>query len=227
MELRVKLWHNLVMPILKWVLIFSVLGIVLIAILYFFVWHNGSDNDSSLTPAPSPLSSEGPPDVIDNDLALPIADFKNRISKKSFGIYVTPQNSPVQPERFQGFHTGVDVEYEDISTDVPVFALEEGTVVFSQTVSGYGGVVIIEFPFEGQILNALYGHLRPESMAQVGQGVKKGDQIGVLGTGYTSETDNERKHLHFAILSDNRIDLRGYVQDQPELSGWVDPMSLY
>ena len=36
-----------------------------------------------------------------------------RITKKPFGIFITTQNSPVQPERFSGYHTGVDVEYKD------------------------------------------------------------------------------------------------------------------
>lgn len=48
-------------------------------------------------------------------IVLPIAEFEKRITKKPFGIYITPQNSPVQPERFTGYHTGVDVEYEDIT----------------------------------------------------------------------------------------------------------------
>jgi len=40
-------------------------------------------------------------------------------------------------------------------------------------------------------------------------------------------TDGERSHLHFAILSDNRIDVRGYVQSESELLGWIDPVILY
>jgi hypothetical protein len=36
---------------------------------------------------------------------------KAGLQKKPFGIYITPENSPVQPENFTGYHTGIDVEY--------------------------------------------------------------------------------------------------------------------
>jgi hypothetical protein len=35
----------------------------------------------------------------------PLDRASGRVTKKPFGIFVTPQNSPVQPERFRGFHT--------------------------------------------------------------------------------------------------------------------------
>ncbi len=81
---------------------------------------------------------------------------------------------------------------------------------------------MMEIDLAGIKHTILYGHIRPSSLPSVGQVVKKGDQIGLLGTGYSTETDGERRHLHFAILSDNRIDIKGYVQNQNQLSGWVD-----
>ncbi|OHA53787.1 MAG: hypothetical protein A2991_00885 [Candidatus Terrybacteria bacterium RIFCSPLOWO2_01_FULL_58_14] len=57
--------------------------------------------------------------------------------------------------------------------------------------------------------------------------VAAGERIGVLGAGDTSETDGERKHLHFAILKDGAVDLRGYVQNQSELSLWYDPFTFF
>jgi len=39
-------------------------------------------------------------------------------------IYITPQTSPVQPERFTGYHTGVDVEYNDIKSEQADFTLD-------------------------------------------------------------------------------------------------------
>ncbi len=161
------------------------------------------------------------------DLAFPIDQFEKRITKKPFGIFITPQNSPVQPERFQGYHTGVDIEYGDVTSNVPVYALADATVVLARRASGYGGVLVIRFKIKGVERTALYGHLQPASLPSVGQKVKKGETIGLLGTGYSPETDGERKHLHFAILNNDRIDLRGYVQKKSELSGWLDPLSLY
>lgn len=160
-------------------------------------------------------------------LAFPIDQFKERITKKPFGIYITPQNSPVSPERFTGYHTGADIEYEDAAADVPVYAIADGKIVLARTASGYGGVMIFQTILDdNQNHSILYGHIRPSSLPKIGE-IKKGDQIGLLGTGYSAETDNERRHLHFAVLSDDRIDIKGYVQNKSELSGWLDPVSFY
>jgi len=156
-----------------------------------------------------------------------IADFKARITKKTFGQYITPQNSPVQPERFTGYHTGVDVEYQDIATDVSVYTIADGRIVLSETASGYGGVFMMEFSFDGQTYAALYGHIRPSSLPKTGTEYKKGQQIAVLGTGYSKETDNERRHLHFGILKGSSTNIKGYVSTQSQLSPWIDPLSLY
>lgn len=40
----------------------------------------------------------------------PLMGPEERITKKPFGVFVTPQNSPVNPERFRGYHTGTDFE---------------------------------------------------------------------------------------------------------------------
>lgn len=157
----------------------------------------------------------------------PIAEFKSRISKKFFGTYVTPQNSPVQPERFTGYHTAVDVEYADVTGEVPVIAVADGTVVSSQVVDGYGGVILIKHTINGLTYVAVYGHLDPKSLVANNKTVKAGDPIGVLGDGGSSETDGERKHLHFGLVKGGGINLKGYVSTQTELSAWADPLSFY
>lgn len=161
-----------------------------------------------------------------NGVVPPIAQFKPRITKKFFGTYVTPTNSPVTPERFTGYHTGVDVEYQDVETDVPVYAISDGVVVSSESGSGYGGVMVIKHQIKNQTLFATYGHLRLSSMLKTDSQVKFGQQIGVLGTGYSPETDGERRHLHFGISIINTN--RGYVATLSELhTSWIDPLSLY
>lgn len=225
-----------------------ILIVILILVAGFLIWwgltkskkQNSSPNTSvsaSLSPSPSfsavpiisesPLVSPTPSQTPAATYAEPVTEFKTRITKKPFGIYIDPATSPVQPERFSGYHTGADAEYQDVSVDVPVYALADGTIVYSQYVSGYGGMFMMEFSIDGVKHNALYGHIRPSSLPNVGDGVSKGQQIAVLGTGYSTETDGERRHLHFSILSDNRIDVRGYVQNESELSGWIDPIILY
>ena len=221
-----------------------VLIIVLILVAGFLIWWRLSKNKkqttvpsitASVNPSfsavpilsESPLVSPTPSQTPVAKYAEPVAEFKSRITKKSFGIYIDPATSPVQPERFSGYHNAVDVEYQDVTEDVPVYALADGTIVYSDIVSGYGGMFMIEFDIDGVKHKALYGHIRPSSLPGLGQTFSKGQQIAVLGTGYSTETDGERRHLHFSILSDNRIDMRGYVQNESELSGWVDPLNLY
>jgi murein DD-endopeptidase MepM/ murein hydrolase activator NlpD len=159
--------------------------------------------------------------------AYPVDEFKKRITKKNFGLFISPGKSPVKPERFTGYHTGVDVEYQDIKSDIPVYAIADGTVVFSKIVSGYGGVFIIEIKLKSLSYTILYGHIRPASLPENGQKVYKGEKLALLGTGYSVETDGERRHLHFSVLPGNHIDLRGYVQRKNQLSGWIDPLTLY
>ncbi len=162
-----------------------------------------------------------------SSLLPPIDGFRERITKKPFGIYITPATSPVQPERFTGWHTGVDVEYDDVAAQVPVRAIAAGEVVVARTASGYGGVVAIRHTVQGEKVVALYGHLKPASIPRVEQTVRAGEQICVLGEGGTAETDGERKHLHFAVRKDTRPDIRGYVSGKEELERWHNPVELY
>lgn len=181
-----------------------------------------STSSKSSTSSTSSLSSPNP------NLDYPIAGFTSRITKKPFGIYITPQTSPVQPERFTGYHTGTDIEYGDITSDVPVYAISDATVRYIGTVSGYGGVIILEAPINGQDDTLLYGHIRLSSATvKVGEAVSKGQKIAVLGTAYSAETDGERRHLHFAIHKGTSIVFLGYVQQKSQLSDWIDPQTIY
>ncbi len=165
------------------------------------------------------------PDAELSSVYYPLQDFLPRITKKRFGQYITPQNSPVSPERFSGYHTGVDAEAGDDQGDVPVYAVANGQVKLRRTVDGYGGVVMIEQAVDGQTLTALYGHLDIASVTlTVGDVVTAGQKIGVLGTGGTAETDGERQHLHFGLLVGVSTNLKGYVSRDSDLSPWLDPL---
>lgn len=208
---------------MKKIYILILLIIVLFAGGVFIYWKEKTPTPPTISSTPTPTQTTNKTSTF----AYPVADFSNRITKKPFGIYITPATSPVQPERFTGYHTGTDIEYQDVSTDVPVYAIADGKVVLSKTASGYGGVFLVEIEIDGAKHNILYGHIRQSSLPKVGTQIKKGDQLAVLGTGYSSETDGERRHLHFAVLSANRLDIKGYVQNKSQLSGWIDPVSLY
>lgn len=218
----------------KYIILIIVIIILAIYPAYLFLNRYQSQTSSPSDDVPSPQTDTDniPTDenVIGkaeyNTPVYPIAEFKSRITKKPFGIKITPQDSPVSPERFSGYHTGTDIEYQDVSKDVPIFAITDGIITLSRTVSGYGGVLILESRLD-KTRSIIYGHIRPSSLPTLGSQFKKGDQIGLLGIGFSSETNNERRHLHFGILSDNRTDVTGYVPSESALSGWIDPTILY
>lgn len=155
----------------------------------------------------------------------PIENYLEKVTKKSFGTYVTPTNSPVQPERFTGYHTAIDVEGNTEEEDTTVFAIAEGTITMKSTVDGYGGVLLIEHTIDNKTVTAIYGHLRFSSIDKSeGDEVRAGEQIALLGTGYSTETGGERKHLHFGLISGSSKNLKGYVQNKADLDGWLDPI---
>ncbi len=155
----------------------------------------------------------------------PISRAQERVTKKFFGTHVTPSSSPVQPERFSGYHTGVDFETfpEEQSVDVPIVSACAGTVRFAGRVSGYGGVLIQQCTYEDQPVTVLYGHLNERSLAaRVGDDLQAGAPVGLLGKGYSTETDGERKHLHFGIHRGTTENFRGYVSSLDQLNQWID-----
>lgn len=174
-----------------------------------------------------PVAPENIQESTPSALVEPVQDFKQRITKKPFGIHITPNNSPASPERFTGYHTGADAELGDVAGEVPVQAIADGKVLYSNLGSGYGGVMSVRHQIGTETITAIYGHLKPESMLAVGTQVTKGQQIGILGQGYSHETDGERKHLHFGIHKGAEVNLHGYVATKEELAGWEDPQKIF
>lgn len=170
--------------------------------------------------------------VFDNDAAgfvAPLNQVKDRVTKKKFGTYITPQKSPVQPERFKGYHTGADFEIlpgeENIA--VPVKTICGGPLRVKQIVEGYGGVTIQECLYNAEAVSVIYGHLDLASIsAAEGNYLAPGTFLGNLGAAFSAETDGERRHLHLGIYLGQAADLRGYVQDSGELALWLDPLTV-
>ncbi len=183
-------------------------------------------------------------------LVEPVDSFAKRVSKKPFGIFVSPENSPVSPERFRGYHTGVDAEIfmGEEKKNIFVSAVADGTVVSVRFATGYGGLVVIEHEIKGSVPNiiegkkiyGIYGHIRLSSIIiRSNDFVKAGDIIGVLGEAYSDDTGGERKHLHFGLFSAgadpafggqflNSIpDIRGYVERKEELQNWLNPLQFF
>jgi hypothetical protein len=196
----------------------SVIIVLIIAIIAFFVYKNEAKAPTQMgTPKAGQTQAVSSRDSI-YDTAW--------ITKKPFGIYITPANSPVQPEKFTGYHTGVDFETTpaEANLNVPVPAFCDGKLLLKKYATGYGGVAVESCVLNGRAVTIIYGHLRLASITPaVGQALQKGDFIGNLGRGYSTETDGERKHLHVGIHLGTAINILGYVQKQSDLSAWLDP----
>lgn len=202
----------------------------------------GISSNTTNTNAPSPVATstapaKSPPPIPTPALAPnpvtkvvpPISRPEIRITKKFFGTYITPQNSPVSPERFTGYHTGLDFETfpEEQNTDVAVNAICRGKLLRKGYASGYGGYAVESCEINSQAVTVVYGHLRQSSIKPaLGQELSIGAFLAVLGTGYSQETDGERKHLHLGVHIGSVLNIKGYVQTKSELSGWLDPQSL-
>jgi len=177
-------------------------------------------------PAPlPPLQENAAPSPV-YKLPPPLPDPLKRATKKPFGLEVSPTNSPVSPERFSGFHTGLDFETfpEEQDRDVPVAAICDGPLLVKRTASGYGGVAVQSCRLDGRDATVVYGHLRLTSInAKSGDRLAVGDRLGLLGRGFSPETDGERKHLHLGIHLGTGINIRGYVSRRSDLAQWLDP----
>jgi len=155
----------------------------------------------------------------------PISNALGRVTKKPFGIKISPEDSPVRPERFSGYHTGVDFETtaDEQKIDIDVMAICDGKIIYKDWVNGYGGVVIESCVIDKQTVTVIYGHLKLASvLLKTGSTIKAGEKLAVLGQAYSSETNGERKHLHLAIHQGDKINLLGYAKNKADLVNWVD-----
>lgn len=179
-------------------------------------------------PVPAPIQT--PTVAPKTILTAPLSDALGRVTKKPFGLYVTPKNSPVSPERFQGYHTGADFETmpDEQNTDVPITAVCTGPLLMKKWATGYGGVAVQQCDIDKQAVTVVYGHLKLASIQpSVGDQMTAGQSFAVLGKGNSTETDGERKHLHLAIHKGTAINILGYVQKQSQLDQWLDPMPYF
>ncbi len=173
----------------------------------------------------APATTPKPASANQSLFTQPISLALSRVTKKPFAIYITPQNSPISPEKFTGYHTGVDFEIltGEKNADVPIYAICTGTLALKKYASGYGGVAVQSCGLNGQDITVIYGHLKLAGInLKTGDKIMAGEPIDILGKGYSTETDGERKHLHLGIHQGSDINLLGYVQNAAELTNWID-----
>lgn len=188
----------------------------------------------AVTSAPSPSATAAP---VARNVAVPIDGFFDRQTLNRFGTQVTEEFRAAHRDlfpaatseypKFYGYHAAADAEYSapsEASTQAPVRAIAPGTVVYKDSVTGYGGLIIVRHETPERI-TSLYGHVRlSDSPVNVGDQVTTGQVIAYLGAPFSAETSGERKHLHFGIHKGSETDLQGYEPNESALNaGWYDP----
>ena len=99
------------------------------------------------------------------------------------------------------FHEGIDL---GIPADVKAPAAADGTVTFAGWAGGYGNYIVVEMA-DGT--SFAYGHLN-DIWVNVGDKVKKGDIIGLVGSTGTSTGD----HMHIEhIVNGERVDPYDFI----------------
>lgn len=133
--------------------------------------------------------------------------------------------SPFGP-RAGGFHFGVDFGFPGGSADRPVYAIDDGTVLYSGAAQGYGGPdpagwLVIEAP-DGQVWE--YGHIVREPHVRTGVRVKAGEVIARINPDSASN-GGTAPHLHLSFMID------GYQPNNkqdplPVLGGAREPAAI-
>lgn len=220
----------------KIVIVFSALLLMIAALAgqQFLTWSYPQTS----VPGPQPMAIvEKLPQTVDEVLAAettvlpllravfgdPISQARRRVTKKPFGLEIIPGHSPVENDRFSGFHVGVDFETfaDEAESDVAIFAVCDGPLVLKGFAKGYGGVAVQECELSGEKVSVIYGHLKEESIEpDFKEHVTAGQKIAVLGKGHSPETDGVRKHLHLGVRVGSTEDIRGYVKDPLEMEQW-------
>jgi murein DD-endopeptidase MepM/ murein hydrolase activator NlpD len=127
------------------------------------------------------------------------------------------------------YHLGEDWNAESgYSSDLgqPVYAIANGTVVFSEPVDGtWGNVLIIRHQMpDGSQMESLYGHVQ-KLLKSKDSVVKRGDLVATIGDANGVYAD--AAHLHFEIRTQSCTDWWGFpgkgYSFNSNVAGWVDP----
>lgn len=216
-------------------IVFVVLSaaLILIAGWTFFLWSDNTkdipvENVEKVENVESKAIEEIDISTVEKDknFVAPMDRFEGRVTKKDFGMYITPETSPVADDNFRGFHTGVDWEIfnDEMDVEVPIRTICSGKLTYKKFVSGYGGAAVQECELEENYVTVIYGHMDLASIKfAIGEKIEAGKILGNLGEHKSVETDGARKHLHLGIHNGGDIELRGYVGSNEELSRWIDP----
>ncbi|NLT14691.1 MAG: SH3 domain-containing protein [Clostridiales bacterium] len=113
---------------------------------------------------------------------------------KSSMLWPVPASYKIN--QYFGTHKGIDIgaSVRGVPGDT-IIAAQQGKVVYSGWLNGYGYVVFINSVFKGQLIQTRYGHLNSTPPVKAGDTVGTGQVLGYMGNSGTSTG----VHLHFEV----------------------------
>lgn len=144
------------------------------------------------------------------------------------GIYRAHHTSGVFENKF---HAAEDCAAEP---GTPVYAVADGVISFSDSMAGYGWLIIVDHPEHD--VYSLYGHLSTRRWKKESGVVEKGELIAHIGdsdeNGSSSKYGQVYPHLHFGIRRGSKADYSGsgdrrwqagWTRACPDSIGWLSP----
>lgn len=128
----------------------------------------------------------------------------------------TPIMTPAGPT--SPFHAGLDLP---APSGTPIYCPVDELLITAEGAAqnGYGNVVFGSTPDGYQLV---FAHMRSGAHAGLGNLLKRGDLIGLVGTTGASTGD----HLHFGVMAPGSIKITD-VNTWVAADLWVDPMTLF
>ncbi len=115
----------------------------------------------------------------------------------AFGYRTSPQTGGRE------FHKGLDIAGR---MGTPIYAAADGQVIYATSKRSLGIAVKMR---HGYGIETVYGHMQ-ETLVKPGQTVKRGQQIGLMG----STGRSTGPHLHYAVLVNGKtVNPRNYILD--------------
>lgn len=147
--------------------------------------------------------------VLERTVLSPAQNEVVEVGTKNIGIGTGTLDYPLTSYTFTSafkwrwgrLHSGVDLAVEE---GTPVYAADNGKVIFAGDGGGYGNYVILDHQ---NGMKTLYGH-NSSLLVQAGDVVAKGDRIALSG----NTGNSTGPHLHFEVMiDDEKVDPQGYL----------------
>ena len=145
--------------------------------------------------------------------AAQLTAFGSPVDLRAGGVRVTGEvgNREHPTKGGTRFHAGRDIAGP---AGTPVIATADGTVIHVGTAGGYGNVIVID---HGNKISSKFGHLLDKGDVAVGDKVRKGQQLGRIG----STGDSTGNHLHYEVRQGDAW--KGKVLDPRRGKFAIDP----